>query len=156
METLMNFFIFIVTIAVTYALGTILEMEHYQSIKKREEELLNLPVVTSKDLEDSSVFVDAQMVMGSVVISVDYFKRFLAMLRTLIGGRIVSYESLIDRGRREAILRMKEKARLIGADMVINMRFQTTNIGQVGLEKGSLGCCELIAYGTAVKMKSAL
>ncbi|MFT6733724.1 MAG: hypothetical protein ACJAS9_001914 [Polaribacter sp.] len=39
----------------------------------------------------------------------DYFKRFLAGLRNIFGGRVVTYESLVDRARREAILRMKEK-----------------------------------------------
>jgi uncharacterized protein YbjQ (UPF0145 family) len=47
-------------------------------------------------------------VSGSVVVSVDYFKRFLAGLRTLVGGRVTSYETLLDRARREAILRCKE------------------------------------------------
>ena len=46
------------------------------------------------------------------MVSVDYFKRFLAGLRMIFGGRVSSYESLLDRARREALLRMRLQAAL--------------------------------------------
>jgi len=114
--------------------------------------MIMLPVVTSDNLDDEDTIEDAQLVYGSVVISLDYFKRFLAGLRSIFGGRIASYETLLDRGRREAILRMKEKAREAGYNMILNMRFETSSIGQVTAKKGSIGCFEIIAYGTAIKL----
>ena len=54
---------------------------------------------------------DAASASSRVVISLDHFKRFLAGLRALVGGRIRSYETLLDRARREALMRMKEAAR---------------------------------------------
>ena len=115
--------------------------------------MLGLPVVTSDNIVAEDEFEDARLVYGSVVISLDYFKRFLAGLRTIFGGRIVSYESLLDRGRREAIIRMKEKAMRDGFNMILNMRFETSSIGQVTQQKNSLGCFEIIAYGTAIRVK---
>jgi uncharacterized protein YbjQ (UPF0145 family) len=88
------------------------------------------------------------LVRGSVVISVDYFKRFLARLRMIFGGRIHTYESLLDRARREAILRMQEQARELGASMIFNMRFETSSISKG--RKDAVGTVEVLAYGTAV------
>jgi len=82
------------------------------------------------------------------VISVDYFKVFVAGLKSLIGGRMTPYESLIDRARREAILRMKEQARELGATMIFNSKFEL-----VSLYKGTrntIQSVEGLAYGTAM------
>jgi uncharacterized protein YbjQ (UPF0145 family) len=85
-----------------------------------------------------------------VVVSLDYFKRFLAGLRQIFGGRVRSYESLVDRGRREAILRMKDQAR--SADIIVNLRLETSIVGSTTRSgKRRIGCIEVLAYGTAVK-----
>jgi len=154
-EHLLQMFLFIVAIAVAYALGSIVESEHYVSIEKREKDCLSLPVVTSYKIEEKDNILEARLVYGSVVISVDYFKRFLAVLRNFTGGRLNSYESLLDRGRREAILRMKKKAQGLKADIVLNMRFETFPIGGLSsAQPGASNCFEILAYGTAVKLKS--
>ena len=63
---------------------------------------------------------------------------------------MVAYESLLDRGRREAILRMKEQAIAWGATQVINVRLETSSIGKQTGGKG-LVSIEVIAYGTGIK-----
>lgn len=153
MEQFINLITFVFLITLAYFVGTIVEKAHYQKITMREREYINLPAVTSKEIEDKDQIIMAGLVCGSVVISLDYFKRILAGLRNIVGGRIKSYETLLDRGRREAILRMKETARFMGADMILNMRFETSGIGLVTRKKGSVGCFEVLAYGTAVKLK---
>jgi uncharacterized protein YbjQ (UPF0145 family) len=85
---------------------------------------------------------------SDLVISVDYFKKFVAGLRSIVGGRIASYESLIDRARREAILRMKQEAKKLNADYVFNIKMETSSISK-GRED-SIGSVEILAYGTAV------
>ncbi len=90
--------------------------------------------------------------MGSAVISIDYFKRFLAILRNIFGGRIRSYESLVDRARREAILRMKAEAKKNHADIIINFRMETSTIGRSANQKGQVGSVEALAYGTAISL----
>ncbi len=144
--------IFLLLLALGYGAGTWAEKRHYRSIMEREEQLLHLPTITTKKVElDDSKVERAVLVVGSVVISVDYFKRLLAGLRNIFGGTIKSYETLLDRARREALLRMKEKAH--GASMIINVRIETSTVGKRAF-KGKLGSVEAIAYGTAIKMKS--
>ena len=90
--------------------------------------------------------VNAELVLGSVVISVDYFKRILAALRNIFGGPVQSYETLVDRARREAVLRMKESC--INADQIINLRIETSSISKGG--RNTIGSVEVLAYGTAI------
>ena len=139
-------------LAFGYFFGRIAEKRHYKSIIKREAQYRHIAAITSRILQQScysSQTPDASMlVTGSVVISVDYFKRFLASLRALIGGRVVSYESLLDRARREAILRMKEQASVLGANKVFNIKLETSSISKSA--KGKIGSIEVLAYGTAL------
>ena len=94
---------------------------------------------------------EAQMVVGNVVISIDYFKRFLAGLRMLFGGRVSSYESLLDRARREAMLRMKEDAFERGYNAVINVRIETSRLASSSRKGEGTAGVEILAFGTAVK-----
>ena len=66
----------------------------------------------------------------------------------IVGGRVTSYENLIDRARREAVLRMKEKAKTLGANYVFNVKMETSSISKGKRE--SIGSVEVLAYGTAV------
>jgi uncharacterized protein YbjQ (UPF0145 family) len=92
----------------------------------------------------------ARLVYGSAVISVDYFKRILAGLRNIFGGKVKSYESLLDRARREALLRMKEMAG--DATVIVNVRIETAAIGKQSRRK-NIGCLEAMAYGTAITVE---
>ena len=143
-----DFIVLISLIAIGYVAGTWLEKNHYRSIEKREKEYLHLPAITVKNVTVDDLNVrKVELVYGSAVISIDYFKRILAGLRNIFGGTVKSYETLIDRARREALLRMKEKAS--GAAMIINVRIETSTIGKKAHKK-SVGCLEAIAYGTAL------
>lgn len=128
--------------------GTFLEKRHYKSIYEREEKLRKIVTVSSKHVPDLPYTPQIALVRGSAVISIDYFKRLLAGLRMIVGGRLSAYESLIDRSRREAILRMKEEAEALGADMIFNVRMETSSVFKGG--KKSTGSIEVLAYGTAL------
>ncbi len=143
--------IFLILITVGYIAGTLAEKRHYRSIRKRETAFLNLPAVTMKGVDYPAEKVkSAQMVYGSAVISIDYFKRMLAGLRNIFGGTVKSYETLIDRARREALLRMKEMAG--SATVIVNVRIETSAIGKRANKMG-VGCLEAIAYGTALTIE---
>lgn len=146
--------IFLVMILLGYGAGSWSEKRHYHSIIEREDRLLILPVVTGREGFAAESVEAGYLVTGSAVISIDYFKRLLAILRNIFGGPVKSYESLIDRARREAILRMKETARQKGADIVINMRLETSAIGSSANKKRQVGSIEAIAYGTALNYKA--
>jgi len=133
-----------------YAVGGRRERNHLEALKHGEAETAHLPATTGLSLPGSPLAHDPSLVSGSVVISVDYFKRFVATLRILTGGRIASYESLLSRARRDAILRMKQKAIGQGADGIINVRIETARLATGRGDKGVAGV-EVLAYGTAVR-----
>ena len=140
--------IFLVLLAIGFGFGRYAETKHYKSIIKREKELNSIPAVATKILAPARNDLRSQLVTGSVVISIDYFKRFIAGLRNIFGGRVTSYETLLDRARREAILRMKEEAKKLNAELVFNIKLETASI-----HKGrgnSIGSVEVLAYGTAL------
>jgi len=140
--------ILIVLLALGYGFGRRSESKHYASIIEREKHLNKIPVIASRIPPHGNPNYDSQLVTGSVVISIDYFKRFIAGLRNLVGGRVSSYETLVDRARREAILRMKEEAKKLNAEMVFNIKLETASIHK-GRRNG-IGSVEVLAYGTAL------
>lgn len=149
---LIQLYIILFLIILGCIIGTLIEKKHYRSIKEREQKFLKLPAVTIKNtLDKEAIINDAYLVTGSAVISLDYFKRFLAGLYNFFGGEIKSYESLLDRARREAILRMKEKA--VNSDIILNVRIETSAIGKSAEKRKTVGSIEAIAYGTAITLK---
>jgi len=144
--------VFISLVAVTYLTGTLIESSHYESIKSREAKFLKLPAVTSKNLLNKDAHIEKSgLVCGNIVVSLDYFKRILAGLRNIFGGEVGSYETLVDRARREAILRMKETCP--SADIILNLRLETSIIGQSAEQRQNIGSIEILAYGTAITYK---
>ncbi len=148
MDAYLDIIIFFVLMLLGYVFGQTIEKIHYQSIIKREAQLQKIPVIASKLLPEAFLPCRTELVAGNVVISVDYFKKFVAGLRALVGGQITSYETLIDRARREAVLRMKEDARRLKADYVFNIKMETSSISKGN--NNSIGSVEVLAYGTAV------
>jgi uncharacterized protein YbjQ (UPF0145 family) len=131
----------------TWLIGRAIERKHFREIAAREARLAHIPTVNSKTLDPSLSAASSKMVVGSVVISVDHFKRFLTAFRKFFGGEMKSYTSVIERGRREAILRMKESCP--DADLFLNCRLETSTISN-GTGKAT-GCAEILAYATAVR-----
>ena len=150
MEALIKLGFFFGLLIVGFFYGSRVETRHYASIRRREKKYRALPTVNFKKVPAGKSVVQSKMVMGSTVVSVDYFKRFMANLKTIFGGRLSTYESLVDRARREAILKMKKKA--LGADMILNTRIETASISK-GSQQNSIGSIEVLAYGTAVKFE---
>lgn len=142
--------IFSALLALGYFFGQYFERKHYKSIIKREKQTLHVPLLTLKTVPANLTHCDAKLVAGNVVVSVDFFKRFLAGLRAIVGGQIKSYESLLDRARREAILRMKEQAIKDGAIVVTNIRIETSSINKGNRQRQSIGSIEVLAYGTSI------
>lgn len=150
MELLIQLIIFLGLLGVGYFVGVHYEKKHYADIRLREKRTLHVPIMSFGAKTALPQANDAALFTGSVVISSDYFKTFTATLVNIIGGRIVVYESLLDRGRREALLRMKEDAIAWGATQVINVRFETSNISEAN-NQNSMVAIEVMAYGTGIR-----
>ncbi len=85
------------------------------------------------------------MVKGTVVQSKNFGKDFMAGMKTLVGGEIKGYTEMLVEARQIATKRMVDEAVALGADAIINIRFGSSAVMQ--------GAAEVIAYGTAVKLK---
>lgn len=144
--------IFLTLVICGYVIGGYRERRHYHSIRQREAVTPALLISTTKTVDPAWHVSQAVLVSGICVISVDYFKSVAAALRNIVGGRVSTYESLIDRARREAALRMQEQARALGANAVINVRLETSSISGMKSDGRSrrVASVEVIAYGTAL------
>ena len=145
---MVNILVILILLAIGYGFGSYAEQKHYKSIRQREQATLHVPIITFGAKQPIPDAQETELFVGSVVVASDYFKTFALTLRNLIGGRVVSYESLLDRGRREALLRMKEEAIAWGASQLANVRIETSSLSQ-----GSQGffSIEVIAYGTGIR-----
>jgi uncharacterized protein YbjQ (UPF0145 family) len=85
------------------------------------------------------------VITGNVVQSKHVGKEIGAMFKTIVGGEIRSYTEMLTEARQTAINRLVQEARKLDADAVVNIRFATSSI--MG------GSAEILAYGTAVKLK---
>ena len=149
MEYLLQLLVFALLLLAGLLFGRAAERRHYRDIVAREQALADILVFSERRVPEFAAPPRTALVVGSVVIAEDYFKRVAARLKSLVGGRLTAYESLLDRGRREAVLRMKEEARRLGADMVFNVRFETSSLAEgAGGQAAFSG--EFIAYGTAL------
>lgn len=148
MEVVLQLGIFLLLLAAGYVFGRRAERKHYQSIIEREDALRHVVILSERFPPPTQTHCDTALVTGSVVVSVDYFKTVVAALRNLVGGHISSYESLIDRARREAILRMQARANDMRARMVVNIKFETSRVS--GNANQAIGSVEVLAYGTAL------
>ncbi|MFZ1416906.1 MAG: heavy metal-binding domain-containing protein [Burkholderiaceae bacterium] len=144
MDALIKLIIFVSMMLLGFFFGRRAERKHYQSILAREEALRHILLTSVK--EPPAELQNAQLVMGSVVVASDYFKQFVAWLRSLFGGHVTSFESLLDRARREAILRMKENTQKQGANIICNVKFTTASINK---DASSSSTVEAMAFGTA-------
>ena len=85
------------------------------------------------------------LVKGNTIRARNVGSDILAGLRNLVGGEVKGYTKMISDARDEALARMKEEAESMGADAIINVRFTTSQVMS--------GSSEILAYGTAVKLK---
>jgi len=144
---MLDLIIFLSLLTVGYLFGRLNEQRHYRAIKRREAVWLSLPATSlKKPLMVPDGPVHAELVCGCCVISVDYFKRIAAPLRQMFGGNVMVYETLVDRARREAVLRLKQNSK--GAREIVNLRLETSAVSQG--QMGQVGAIEVHAYGTAI------
>ena len=97
--------------------------------------LLNIDHVPGREIE----------ALGTVVQSKNFGKDFMAGMKTLVGGEIVGYTEMLNEARQIATKRMVDEAQALGADAVVNVRYGSSSVMQ--------GAAEVVAYGTAVKLK---
>ncbi|MFM7652106.1 MAG: YbjQ family protein [Vulcanococcus sp.] len=104
-----------------------------------------LPVTTTFELPGFRVVECRGVVRGIVVRSPTLLQGFLGGLKTMIGGRIGAYTAMCEQTRQQAYDDMVNHARQLGANAIVGMRYDGSNV-----ESGSNGATEVLCYGTAV------
>lgn len=152
MEAVIQIGFFVGLLLIGFVFGRMAEQRHFRALATAESQLRDILVFNGKRLPPGAdaAFDHSLLVCGSVVVGEDYFKRIAASLKSLVGGRLTAYESLMDRGRREAVVRMKREARKAGATMVFNVRFETSSLAEASPGKQAMFSAEFLAYGTAL------
>lgn len=134
-----------------FIVGRYQEHRHWDSIRKRESQYKNRIFVSNKKEIPADIKVkESFLCVGCVVIASDYYKTFAARLKSLIGGHLRTLETLLQRGRKEAVLRAIEDAQRRGATLIVNLRIETTTIGRASRRGKGLPMAEVLAYGTAI------
>ncbi len=102
--------------------------------------LSNLEIVP-----DRRIVKHLGLVQGSSVRAKHMGKDIMAGFKNMVGGELKSYTELLNESREQAVERMKEQARQLGANAVLNIRFSTSSV--------AAGAAEIFAYGTAVVLE---
>lgn len=102
-------------------------------------------VVTSDTIEGRRVVRTLGLVRGNTIRARHIGKDIVALLRGIVGGEVSEYTKLMAEAREQALDRMVEEARGLGADAVVTARFQTSMV--------MTGASELLAFGTAVVLE---
>ena len=134
----------LILFCIGWAFGRHSERKHLNELEERERELAYIRVDTNRFAISEST---GQLVSSNVVLSHDYFKYIISMIQSLLGGRLTTYETVVDRARREAMIRLKLEAQKMGANHIMGLRLSTTEMGMEG------GMVEVFAVGTAVQKR---
>ena len=96
-------------------------------------------------IHDREVAEMLGLVMGNTVRARHVGRDLIAVFRQIVGGEVSQYSRLLSESRQQAVDRMVEEATSLGADAVVNIRFTTAAVAG--------GTAEILAYGTAVKLR---
>ena len=144
-QMLINYAPFILLFAAGWFFGSRHERQHLAQLSVAEQELSHIMVSSERFYVPKLVAnTEGELVLGSVVIAQDYFKMIIARVLSIFGKNLTTYETLLDRARREALVRMRTEAQAKGYNHIYGLRLEVSNINQLG------SMVEAIAYGTAV------
>jgi uncharacterized protein YbjQ (UPF0145 family) len=102
-------------------------------------------ITTQDELADYEITQTLGLVRGNTIRARHVGKDIVAGLRSIVGGEITEYTKMLAEAREQSLDRMVEEADSLGADAIVCLRFTTSPVMQ--------GAAELLAYGTAVKVR---
>lgn len=144
-QMLMNYAPLVILFVVGWFFGARHERQHLAQLAISEKSLKHIIVSTERFYQPALADgTQGELVLGSVVIAQDYFKMVIARVLSIFGKNLTTYETLLERARREALVRMRTQAHAKGYSHIYGLRFEVSNINQLG------SMVEAIAYGTAV------
>jgi len=102
-------------------------------------------IVTSSNIAGKNITETIGMVRGTTVRAHHVGNDIIAYMRNLVGGEVTEYTKMLAEAREQALDRMIEDAKTLGADAVVDVRCSTSDIAS--------GAAEILVYGTAVKLE---
>ncbi len=109
--------------------------------------MAQFPITTALTFPDWQVQRSVGMAYGVIVRSMGLARGIGAGFKSLAGGEVKQYTRLVEDSRRHALDRLIENAKLLGANGIVSMRFDSSEVGQT--------LTEIVAYGTAVVLVQA-
>ncbi len=139
------FLIMFVLYGVLSLVGLVMENRLEADLSKREAAIGAFPVMDLSKPVGGTTAASGVLVTGNVVMGTGYLKQFLASFRQLFGGEVKGFQRVMTNGRRQAQLRMIESAIQQGGTSIINVRFETSDVG------GKSPVAEVFCYGTMIR-----
>ena len=142
----------IALLALGFFAGGYTERRHFRILEKREAATSDMIATQIKSFPGQvSGPTPPQMIVAEAVIATDYLKSFLASIRNFFGGQVGSYQTMLVRARREALLRILEQARRQGYNAICNVRLETADVGGNSATAGKRGMvmAAILASATA-------
>lgn len=131
--------------AVLSLIGAAMERNLESNLAQREAAIGPFPLFDLKSVPPGIEATSGALVTGNAVMGTGYLKQLLASFRQLVGGEVKGFQRVMNNARREAQLRMIESARQQGATSIINVRFETSDVG------GGKPVAEVFCYGTMLR-----
>lgn len=105
----------------------------------------NMIIVNTEKIPGREISEVLGLVRGNTIRARHIGNDVMAGLRNIVGGEVKEYTKMISEAREDSLKRMVEEAEALNADAVVNVRFTTSQVMS--------GAAEILAYGTAVKLK---
>lgn len=159
MDLIIGLVVTVVLLLLGFSAGTIAERRHFRRLDHREQASNDIIRTNSKKFlaPSQTSSLPPAMICAETVIASDYFKNFLAAFRKIFGGEMRSYNSLMDRARRETLTKMIEQAKARGYNAICNVRLEPADIGgSLGENRGTAMVCILgtaTAYTSGIKVQ---
>jgi len=102
-------------------------------------------LATTETVPSAEIVEVLGIAKGNTVRAKNVGRDITQAIRNFTGGELKSYSGLLSDSREEALSRLEDDAQNLGADAVVNVRFETSEIAQ--------GAAEILAYGTAVRLE---
>lgn len=146
---MLDLIILIILLWLWYFFGHRAEKNHYKRIIEKEKELIDIVVLTKTDVKNLNAET-WEIVYWTIVVSIDYFKKFISSFVKIFWWRINAYESLLDRARRDTLVKVKQQAKDAWCNAIANLKIETSSISK--WQKWQIGSVEILSYATAVKI----
>lgn len=130
--------------------GNYIASRHEADLRRRSATVAHIRATDTRMMLDAKAGANpAAIVTSEVTLGIDHFRGFLGKLKNIFGGEVRSYQTTLDRARREAVTRILEQAHAKGFNAVANLRVDFADIGGNATMAQKAAMVSILAVGTA-------